>query len=465
MLQFQSLLNRARGGGGGGGGDGGGGGAGDVGWQNLSDDARQKIVEQLAKDMLDEFDKNNDANAMTWWTPIEQELAVCRANKNTAAICRAVFAMLETRARAHWEQGEHRVPDSYMASPHKVDAVIELVRKREGIDLKNLAQPQRVAHLIHARKWAHRHWEDREAFTSNMNLNAVVRQWTINTDEARAPIIARYGWIEAWDTSNVTEMTNLFSGKEEFNEPIGAWNTSSVTNMSAMFFNAKNFNRPIQGWDTTNVNNMAFMFRGASSFNQPIREWNVANVTNMSHMFVRAKMFNQPIGTWNTNSLTTMLWMFYNASSFNQPIGDWNTSGVTNMDQVFDGAKSFNQPLAGWNTGSVTSMVRMFSGAESFNQDISHFDISNLDTVNSMCAFAKSFSQEHAESLICKLSKREQISTADLKTVFYAVTHLRNLSAGRLRPGGGQAVCPIKARPDGRRSVVDEVFRAHALRV
>ena len=51
----------------------------------------------------------------------------------------------------------------------------------------------------------------------------------------------------------------------------------------------------INNWDTSRVTNMARMFQGAESFNQPLNNWNVSNVKNMAWMFDIARSFNQPL--------------------------------------------------------------------------------------------------------------------------------------------------------------------------
>jgi surface protein len=44
-----------------------------------------------------------------------------------------------------------------------------------------------------------------------------------------------YGEMKDWDTSYVTNMSQLFRYYYKFNEPIGNWNTSKVTNISWLF--------------------------------------------------------------------------------------------------------------------------------------------------------------------------------------------------------------------------------------
>ena len=54
----------------------------------------------------------------------------------------------------------------------------------------------------------------------------------------------------------------------------------------------------INNWDTSRVTNMARMFQGAESFNQPLNNWNVSNVKNMAWMFDIAKYFHHHISSY-----------------------------------------------------------------------------------------------------------------------------------------------------------------------
>ena len=62
------------------------------------------------------------------------------------------------------------------------------------------------------------------------SLGGVVDEW-IKGGSARAAIVAKYGEIEIWDTSDVLRMDYVFIRKNTFNEDISKWNVSSVTNM------------------------------------------------------------------------------------------------------------------------------------------------------------------------------------------------------------------------------------------
>ena len=60
----------------------------------------------------------------------------------------------------------------------------------------------------------------------------------------------------------------------------------------------------INNWDVSNVTDMYKMFHEARSFNQPLNNWNVSNVENMAWMFYKARSFNQPLNNWNVSTYT-----------------------------------------------------------------------------------------------------------------------------------------------------------------
>jgi len=201
------------------------------------------------------------------------------------------------------------------------------------------------------------------------------------------------GDISGWDTSSVTDMSNMFYCADVFNQDISSWDTSNVTDMSNMFYDAKIFNQAMLNWDTSKVTDMNNMFYGADVFNQDISSWDTSNVTDMSSMFVGADVFNQDISSWNTSKVTNMSYMFAGFSPFNQDISNWNTSNVMDMSYMFYGANFFNQDISSWNTSKVTNMSYMFSDANVFNQNISSWDVSNVTNMSGMFYDSNAFNQ------------------------------------------------------------------------
>ncbi|UWD34621.1 BspA family leucine-rich repeat surface protein [Mycoplasma cottewii] len=63
--------------------------------------------------------------------------------------------------------------------------------------------------------------------------------------------------IQHWDTSNITNMTDMFNGAKNFNQDISNWDTSKVIRMYAMFQEAKLFNQDLSNWDVSKVKGFA----------------------------------------------------------------------------------------------------------------------------------------------------------------------------------------------------------------
>ncbi|MDB3967840.1 BspA family leucine-rich repeat surface protein, partial [Flavobacteriaceae bacterium] len=184
-------------------------------------------------------------------------------------------------------------------------------------------------------------------------------------------------------TSLVTDTSDLFESTS-FNKDISSWDTSNVTDMTEMFNVASSFNQDIGNWDVSNVTSMTWMFNRANSFNNggsnSINNWDVSNVTTMYLMFGSDSggnaVFNQDIGDWDVGNVTNFRKMFRRNSQFNQDISDWNMISATSVQQMFDRATGFNNggvSLNCWDTSNITNFSSMFFGATSYNQDISNW--------------------------------------------------------------------------------------------
>ena len=121
-------------------------------------------------------------------------------------------------------------------------------------------------------------------------------------------------WIEDSDSVNSTY------------GDINTWDTSLITNMSELFYNEGTFNGNISDWDVSSVTDMSSMFNGAESFNGNISDWDVSSVTDMSWMFANAESFNQDISDWDVSSVTDMYLMFDN--TFHDPLSDDNKCAI-----------------------------------------------------------------------------------------------------------------------------------------
>lgn len=168
--------------------------------------------------------------------------------------------------------------------------------------------------------------------------------------------------ITATDVPNftgVTDMSNMFESCYSITSipNINQWDTSSVTNMSQMFSNAQSFNGDLSGWDTSAVTNMNQMFNYATKFNSDISKWNTGKVTDMGYMFNNATAFNQDISNWNVASVNAFYSMFNGAGSFNQNLGTWQLKSYTSMYSMLDNSGmdciNYGRTLYGWASQST----------------------------------------------------------------------------------------------------------------
>jgi len=223
---------------------------------------------------------------------------------------------------------------------------------------------------------------------SKTELQTAVDLWVNDKQSA----IMSYGDISGWDTSLITDMSQLFK-KLSFNDNINNWDVSNVTNMSYMFNDADVFNGDISSWDVSSVENMSYMFKDADVFNGDISSWDVSSLTNMRSMLSKTYNFNQDISGWDVSNVTNMHAVFHQ-SSFNKDISDWDVSSVTIMSSMFNGSKSFNWDISSWDVSNVTTMENMFGWNSVFNGDISSWDVSNVTNMKWMFWTATSFNQD-----------------------------------------------------------------------
>ena len=138
------------------------------------------------------------------------------------------------------------------------------------------------------------------------------------------------------DTSNVTNMSNMFSwyarSLEDTNimPDVANWDTSKVEDMSGMFYDYAYDSKTL--CDTPCVLN-----------------WNTSNVKDMSDMFYEygyssKKLYSAPdISNWNTSNVETMFSMFYKYT-FNSflpslDLSNLDTTKVKNCNFMLDGVK------------------------------------------------------------------------------------------------------------------------------
>ncbi len=191
--------------------------------------------------------------------------------------------------------------------------------------------------------------------------------------------------ISKWDTSKVTNMNYMFNACSSLTTlDVSKFDTSSVTTMIQMFSGCKNLTTiDVSKWDTSKVANMQSMFTGCNSLTTlNVSNWNTSKVTDMSGMFTGcSNLTSLDVSQWDTGNVDSMYRMFYNCSKLTTlDVSNWDTSNVTSMESIFQNCNSLTKlDVSSWNTSNVTNIHYMFSGCSSLTTlDVSQWDTSNV---------------------------------------------------------------------------------------
>ncbi len=125
--------------------------------------------------------------------------------------------------------------------------------------------------------------------------------------------------------------------------------TSNATSFKALFYKCYNLKSvDLSSWDTSNVTNMSQLFDMTTVTNSPIvpalkdvnlTGWDTSKVTDMSYMFNNCKELGElDLSTFDTSKVTNMQRMFYLCINLsNIYIGDgWTVEAVTNANAMFN---------------------------------------------------------------------------------------------------------------------------------
>ena len=200
------------------------------------------------------------------------------------------------------------------------------------------------------------------------------------------------------DTSNVTNMNNMFSECKSLTciNNISNWNLSKVKNISYMFYQCLNLENISEYliWDTSKIINMSYLFYGCSSLVQipDISNWNTSNVSDMNHIFKSCQAIKSlpDLSKWRPSKLTNMKNMFEGCVHLEElpDISKWDTSKVVDMSGLLNMCESLKQipDISNWDTSKVISMKEMFYFCKSLKKfpNISSWCTSKVNDISSM---------------------------------------------------------------------------------
>ena len=119
---------------------------------------------------------------------------------------------------------------------------------------------------------------------NDLTIHQAAKDWC-EGGKRREVVKRRYGPIEEWDVSQVTDMEGLFRFQREFNEDLSKWKVGNVTTMCCTFDGATSFNSDLSSWDVSKATTMVRTFHGAISFNQTLSGAWATSTADKRNMF------------------------------------------------------------------------------------------------------------------------------------------------------------------------------------
>lgn len=209
--------------------------------------------------------------------------------------------------------------------------------------------------------------------------------------------------LSNFDTSNVTNMSSMFSYCYELEVlDLGSFDTKNVTTMAMMFGTDNSFSavskhllkeiRGIEKFDTSNVVDMYNMFNNCRSLTKlNIGNWNTSKLTRTTGMFsVCDKLESVELGNWNLSKVNDISLMFYRCGALvSLDVAKWDTSNITGMQSVFGHCDSLiSLDVSNWNTSKVTNMMNMFGYCNNLSAlNVSKWNVSNVTNMNNLFYF------------------------------------------------------------------------------
>lgn len=198
--------------------------------------------------------------------------------------------------------------------------------------------------------------------------------------------------LSTWNTSNVTNMCNMFGGINVKQLDLSNFDTSNVKTMGFMFMGCINLeNLDISSFDTSNVKDMSYMFRSCESLEKlDLSNFDTSNVKYMEYMFSYCyNLYDLYINNFTTDNVINMTAMFiYCKSLTNLNLSNFNTSNVTWFSKMFYNCikvQSIN--VSRFNTRKALNIANMFQNCKSLKEiNIKNFVTSKVNDMNHMFA-------------------------------------------------------------------------------
>ena len=139
-------------------------------------------------------------------------------------------------------------------------------------------------------------------------------------------------------------------------------NNKPIVSMQTMFGGTQATTiKGLENLNTTNVTDMSFMFTHSQAITLDLSNFDTSKVTNMVQMFFNSQAITIDLSGFDTSNVIYMRWMFYSSQATTLDLSNFDTSKVTNMADMFASSQATTLDLSSFNTSNVTEMGSMFS--------------------------------------------------------------------------------------------------------
>ncbi len=245
---------------------------------------------------------------------------------------------------------------------------------------------------------------DKLFILDNLDSLQALKEWNVSNVESLAGTFQRFSTtatdlsgLENWNTSKVTNMSNLFYGNKLLSlNGIENWNTSNVTILSGLVESNVLLTdmSAIKDWDVSKVTTLENIFSCCYSLEEiDLSNWNAKSLENMSFSFGMLYDGNNSVGhlkriilsnKFDTSKVTDMHGTFYNNRVLEnyEFVNYLDTSSATDMTTMFyynfklDNLSYFKN----WDVSNVENMLSMFIGCRELKslEGLENWDVSNV---------------------------------------------------------------------------------------
>ena len=186
----------------------------------------------------------------------------------------------------------------------------------------------------------------------------------------------------------------------------------------------------VRGGDTSEVTDMANMFRRARNATPDTSHWDTSKVTRMRGMFNSALRSRADVSGWDVGKVNDFYGMFIYVK-YTPNVSNWNTSRGENFGSMFKFSDA-NPNVSGWDVSSGTLFEDMFRNSSHANPNLSNWNLKNRNIRSNGFIYNSKISEENLSNFINRLLElREDGSHNSLKfDIDYASTCYLSSAAG-----------------------------------